>query len=134
MSAVWKVLVGLVLTLPVGAYVAGTLVSSQANVPDRRAPVVISDNPSPGAAPSADQSPGDDHADDHGDDAAHDLRTVNPTPDQVEDHHGNRGPGGGDDHGGDRHGGEDDHGGSSGSGSSGSGSSGSDDHGGHGSG
>jgi uncharacterized membrane protein YgcG len=130
MSAIWKVLVGLVLTLPVGAYVAGTLVSSQANVPDRRAPVVISGTPTPGAAPSADQSPGDDHGDDHGDEARG-LRTVNPTPDQVEDDHGNRGPGGGDD-GGDRHGGGDDHGGGSSGSGSGSGSSGSDDHGGHG--
>ena len=54
MSAFWKVMVGLLLTLPVAAYVTGTLVASQADLPDRRSPVVISDSPSQGATPSQD--------------------------------------------------------------------------------
>lgn len=52
MSAFWKVMVGLLLTLPVAAYVTGTFVASQADLPDRRSPVVISDSPSEGVTPS----------------------------------------------------------------------------------
>ena len=43
MATFWKGLVVVLLTLPVGAYVTGSLVGSQADLPDRRAPVVIDD-------------------------------------------------------------------------------------------
>jgi len=45
-------MVGLLLTLPVGAYVTGGLVASEAEMPSRRTPVVISDVPSDEASKS----------------------------------------------------------------------------------
>lgn len=60
MSTFWKVMIGLVLTLPVGGYITGTLVSSQADLPRERTPIVISDAPSstaPSSTPSAKPGP-----------------------------------------------------------------------------
>jgi len=43
MSTFWKALVVVVLALPVGAYLSGTLVNSQAETPGNRDPVIIED-------------------------------------------------------------------------------------------
>lgn len=111
MSTVWKVIAALLLTLPVGAYVAGTLVASQADVPTERAPIVMRDSSSGSAGPSTPaetNSPrptarptdkendgpdgkGDDDDDSSGpdgdgdDDADDDVRVVRPSPDDIED-------------------------------------------------
>lgn len=45
MSTFWKVMLGLLLTLPVGAYVTGALVTSQSQLPRERPAIVISDPP-----------------------------------------------------------------------------------------
>lgn len=110
MSTVWKVIAALLLTLPVGAYVAGTLVASQADVPIERAPIVIRDSATGSAGPSTpaetmsprptarptdkendgpdgkgdddDDSSGPGGGDDDGDD---DVRVVRPSPDDIED-------------------------------------------------
>ena len=52
MSTFWKVMVGLLLTLPIGAYVTGSLVASEAEMPSERTPIVISDVPSDEASNS----------------------------------------------------------------------------------
>lgn len=113
----WKVIVGLLLTLPLGAYITGTLVASQADMPSERAPVVLDATPSdvgsatpPPASepatprPSTTRSPDDDGDDDDdgrgrgrgrgGDD---EVEPVRPTPRDVDDDGDDRG----DDHGGD---------------------------------
>ena len=106
-SILWKVLVGLLVTLPVGAYVAGTLVASQADMPAQRAPVVITDQPSPARSAGPDPRSGqssspsprpsatrsdddrdDDRGDDHGGDRDDDLEEVRPTPRDVDDDSG----------------------------------------------
>ena len=59
MPSFWKILLGLALVLPVGAYVAGSLVASASDDPEPRNPLIIeqsgpvseSPNPSP-AGPS----------------------------------------------------------------------------------
>lgn len=87
----WKVLAVLVLTLPVGAYVAGTLVASQQDAPTRRSPIVLTEvnaspgsgnatpSPSPTAKPSGGPTPSssDDGSTDHR------PRAITPTPHEV---------------------------------------------------
>ena len=43
MSAFWKSLVVLLLVLPVGAYVTGSLAASRTNLPEQQAPVLVND-------------------------------------------------------------------------------------------
>lgn len=95
MKTLWKVLLALALVVPMGAYVAGSLVASAADDPAPRPPILIEDagrsappSESPSSPPSASDGVGqveldpddldddgddfgrddDDHADDHGDD------------------------------------------------------------------
>lgn len=97
MSTFFKVALGLLLTLPLGAYIAGTLAASQADMPDQRPAVVISQTtsgtagpsetarPSPRPKPSPTASP-DDSDDDSRDDSDDDgVRVVRPTPREVDD-------------------------------------------------
>lgn len=104
-STLLKVAVGLLLTLPLGAYIAGTLVASQAAMPSERAPIVIetttattpSASPTtpapsrtPRPAPTA-PSASDDHDDDSGiDDSDDRVRVVRPSPHDVDDDHDDR--------------------------------------------
>src|SRR3954451_24532043 len=99
MRSFWKVFAALALMLPLGAFVAGTLVASAADDPTPRHTVIIDDpsgTPSPSSSPSEDpgddatEDQGDDHGDDHGGDDG--LSEVTPSPDDWDDH--------GDDHGG----------------------------------
>jgi hypothetical protein len=128
MSTLWKVLVGLLLTLPIASYVAGTLVASEADLPGRRAPIVISDSASGPGRTTPPSSPGtgeqtatprsggddrrgaegdrsDDHGDDRGDDHGVDddeIELIHPTPDDIDDDEDDDHGGGddtGDDHG-----------------------------------
>jgi len=105
-----KVMAALLLTLPLGAYIAGTLMSSQVDMPAERTPVVIDGSPvaetsgsagtvpsrppKPSPSPSATHSPGDDDDDDdrsgHGrggddDDDDDDVRVIRPTPRDLDD-------------------------------------------------
>lgn len=101
-----KVLLGLLLVLPLGAYITGTLVASQADVPTHRDPVVVDGTLSgtgsdpaatpsgAGMSPSASPSPrGDDDPDDpddpddsdDSDDSDDEVRVIRPTPHEVED-------------------------------------------------
>ena len=50
-------MVGLLLTLPVAAYITGTFVASPADLSPERTPVVISDTPSSQPTPSSGTSP-----------------------------------------------------------------------------
>lgn len=90
MSTFLKVAIGLLLTLPLCAYIAGTLVASQADMPGARPAVVISGTPSdaatprPSPAPSPTRSP-DDHDDDHDDDDDDPVRVLRPTPRDVDE-------------------------------------------------
>jgi len=99
-STFLKVALGLLLTLPLGAYITGTLVASQTDMPQERAPVVIDSRPteSPTATPTSPEpsrSPDDkgddrkDRDDDRDDDSGHggddDIRVVRPTPREVDD-------------------------------------------------
>ena len=97
MSTVWKVLLGLALVVPMGAYIAGSLVASAADDPRPRHPITLHDpgrtpshtpSRSPAPSPSASEGP----------------EVITPGYDDLGDDHGG-------DHGGDRHGGGDDHGG-----------------------
>jgi hypothetical protein len=99
-STFLKVALAMLLTLPLGAYITGTLVASQTDMPQERAPVVIDSRPteSPTATPtppapsrSPDDNGGDrkDRDDDRDDDSGHggddDVRVVRPTPRDVDD-------------------------------------------------
>jgi hypothetical protein len=124
----WKVMAGLLLSLPPAAYVGGTLVSSQADMPTERAPVVLSPTPtldeptSPSARPDPDGRPnngraeddrgddrrgedgrsgGDQDADDEGDENGFEI--VRPEPEDFDDDRGegDDGAGGSDDDGAD---------------------------------
>jgi hypothetical protein len=124
-----KVVLALALVLPLGAFVAGSLVASAADDPAPRDTIIIdeSDN-SPSEKPAADQQPkpaerpgdtdssgrggaddGDEDGDEYGDDDGH-VEGVEPTYGEVDDDHSGPGGGGddGDDRGDDRHGGDDD--------------------------
>lgn len=114
MSTFVKVMVAMLLTLPLGAYVAGTLAGAGTDMPTRRAPVVLevddttaNRTPSPSPRPAGTRTPdrrtddqGDDHGDDHGgrrdrddrdeadddrDDRDDDIPVVRPTPLGVDD-------------------------------------------------
>lgn len=101
-STFLKVALGLLLTLPLGAYIAGTLVASQASMPAERRPVVIeattSDTPSatPSRSPSRTPEPTpDDHGGERGDDHGggdddESVHVVRPTPREVDDDHDDR--------------------------------------------
>ncbi len=111
MGTFWKVMAGLLLTLPLAAYITGTLVVSEADMPTERTPIVISEAPSlspepgssarPSDGPSAsktkrpagpdgdddsgggdDDRPGDDS--DGGDDDDG-IKIVRPTPNDLDD-------------------------------------------------
>ena len=110
----WRTLIVCLVTLPVGAYVAGTLAASQAEAPAQRTPIVVSDQEASGtAAPSSDptrppapststddvvgERDGDSGRDEDDDDDD-DVDSVNPTPDDIDDDDDDdRGRGGGDD-------------------------------------
>jgi hypothetical protein len=98
MRMLWKVLLVCLVSLPVGVYVASTLISSTADGPDRRAPIVIEQPASSGS--TAGRSPSrrptsdarDDDSDERGDgdrddrdDRVDRVDTVNPSPDEVDD-------------------------------------------------
>jgi len=107
MSTVWKVIVGLLLTLPMAAYITGTLIASRADMPTERSPIVISDSPSSKSEPSkkprprGDASPDrtdppqpppiDSDDDDDGSDGSdgnsddNEVEVVRPTPDDGDD-------------------------------------------------
>lgn len=95
MTGIPKVLLGLALGLPMGAYAVGSIVSSAADDPARRAPIILEDAPSPtqGTVPGAtlrpspdptragdDDGPGDD---DGGDDGAGDDDEARNRPEVV---------------------------------------------------
>jgi hypothetical protein len=97
MALFWKALVVLLLTLPVGAYVAGGLAGPRAELPDRRPPVLVED-PAPVASSGSStpsESPsdgvpagrdGDEGRDGRGgDDDDDDVRVVRPDPDDLDD-------------------------------------------------
>lgn len=127
MSIVWKVLVGLALALPLGAFVAGALASS-ADEPAPRETIVIQDAPArpddrgmgdgrrndEGRPEHQDDRADADAGDDDGDgDDGDDVEVVRPEPDTVDDDHSGPG-GGGDDDGADDRGGDDTEGGGEG--------------------
>lgn len=70
MSRILTLLLAVALSLPVGAYAVGTLVSSSTDEPDDRAPIVLRDPPS-SQVPSPSATPGEDRGgrDDDDDDA-----------------------------------------------------------------
>jgi len=106
-STFLKVTLALLLTLPLGAYIAGTLVASQTDMPPTRVPVVLEGSPSesvlptpsrtPRPSPSSDPTrnrddPGDDDHDSRGDDDGRkdgdgddEVRVIRPTPRDVDD-------------------------------------------------
>jgi hypothetical protein len=112
MRTLWKILVPLALVLPLGAFVAGSLVASASDEPPARDTIVIRESnatpatptPTPGTDPTTDP-------DDDGDDED-DVETVDLEPDDVHDDSDGRhdaypgedrdddssGPGSGDDH------------------------------------
>ncbi|WKN47101.1 hypothetical protein [Nocardioides sp. Arc9.136] len=102
MSPVWKYLLGLAVALPVGGYVAGSLVASSADDPAPREVIVIEDAPSSPPSPgttlstrpsrSASPSPDDDGTGDRsgsgagsGDGSDGGVPVVSPRPDDLED-------------------------------------------------
>jgi len=138
MRILWKVLLGLALVVPMGAYVAGALAASSADSPAPRETIVIRDNgdsstrparpATPDPSPTASTSTGvgrveldpddlDSHDDDWGreDDHVGEDHTDDPAHDSDDDHGGDRR----DDnsgHGSDDGGGQDDHSGPGGGG------------------
>jgi uncharacterized membrane protein YgcG len=122
MSSLWKVLLGLALVVPLGAYVAGSLAASASEDPAPRHTIVIEEpSPSPSRTPrpTPSETPESPRATDDGVDViVPEYDDFDDDDDQGDDDHGgedhsddNSGHGGGDDdHSGD------DHGGSSGSG------------------
>ncbi|MGH3364236.1 MAG: hypothetical protein ACRDOW_05860 [Nocardioidaceae bacterium] len=100
MSTFVKVMVALLLTLPLGAYITGTLAASQTDMPPTRVPVVLEGHPSESALPTPSRTPRpsptsgptrnrDDRGDDVDDDD--DVRVIRPTPREVDDDHGDGG-------------------------------------------
>lgn len=73
MTGIPKVLLGLALGLPMGAYAVGSIVSSAADDPGQRAPIILEDAPTPaqdtvpGATIGPGPRPGDDDRDDRND-------------------------------------------------------------------
>jgi hypothetical protein len=123
MSTILKIVIGLVLTLPIAAYVVGSLVASTAELPKQREPVNIQNvspsqttgPPSHSGAPGdprpsgSTATPGDDKAGDDVDVDDNGVQIVNPEPTRVDDDADGRGDdGGGDDDDGDEDDGDDD--------------------------
>ena len=52
-----KVMVALLLTLPLGAYITGTLAASQTDMPPTRVPVVLEGSPSESVLPTPSRTP-----------------------------------------------------------------------------
>jgi hypothetical protein len=113
MSTVWKVVIGLALTLPIAAYVVGSLVASTTELPAQREPVNIqngsppptSDPHSPSSGPADPRPSASDPAQrdeaDEADEADNGVRVVSPEPTPVHDGDDGRGDDGGDEDGGD---------------------------------
>ncbi len=92
MGIAWKIVVGLVLLLPMTAYVVGSLVAA-ADEPREHAPIIVEEQtqapdksgPSPSEKPT--QKPSDkktDRGDDHGgDDESDDPEDITPSPDDA---------------------------------------------------
>ena len=82
MTGFSKVLLGLALGLPMGAYAVGSMVSSAADDPGRRTPIILEDAPAPAQdsvpgptlRPSPEPTRGDDDGDDDGDDRDEEVR------------------------------------------------------------
>lgn len=90
MSWFWKGLVVLLLALPVGAYVTGSLTGAPADLPDRLEPVVVQDPSSEDTAPepSTSDRPGTDGTPggrDHDDGRDENVEVVRPDPDDLDD-------------------------------------------------
>jgi hypothetical protein len=106
MGTAWKVVVGLVLLLPMTAYVVGSLVAA-AEEPVQHEPIIVQERthtPEPSQSPSKKptQKPGGDKTDRGGDDPGDDEtpEIITPSPDDLFDDHGgddNSGKGSGDD-------------------------------------
>ena len=115
MSTVWKVLIGLALVVPMGAYVAGSLVASADNDPTPRHPITIRESdPTPSSSPSPTPTRTAEPEEETGDDD--DVEVITPDYDDLYDDHGgddNSGHGGGGNsgHGGDGGGDHSGHGG-----------------------
>lgn len=121
MKTIWKVLLGLAVILPMGAFVTGALAASASDDPAPRQTIQIrqpdpSRTASPTPSPTRSPSPtptgrgADDRTDDHGDDQADDhaddeVEVVTPDYDDLDDHGGDDRT---DDHGGHGGGGDDD--------------------------
>jgi hypothetical protein len=134
MRTLLKVFLTLALLLPLGAFVAGSLVASSANEPGPQRTIVIKDgnssSPRNDASPSSNPSgvPTDGATDDHGDDG---VEVLTPSPSDLDDDNhgddhggfddrtGHGSGGGGDDNSGSGHSGGHDDGGHSGSGGGG---------------
>jgi hypothetical protein len=98
MGSFWRLLTVALLVLPAGAYLAGSLVAADAELPDERAPIVIDDSgdvepaqtltsrPRPvgpdGSGGDGDDTDVDDDSDDDSDD---DVEIVHPDPDDLDD-------------------------------------------------
>jgi hypothetical protein len=100
MGIAWKVLVGVVLLIPMTAYVVGSLVAA-ADEPRQHDPIIIEERTKapeqPRQSPSAKPSPGDDRRDDHsgprgGHDDTNSPEVITPSPDDdlFDDHGGDR--------------------------------------------
>ena len=97
MKTIWKVLLGLVLVVPLGAYVAGSLAASASDDPAQRHTIQIREPaPTPTKTPTKTPSPQVSASPDD------DVEVINPEYDDLHDDHG----GDGEDHSG--HGGGDD--------------------------
>lgn len=89
MTGIAKVLLGLALGLPMGAYAVGSIVSSAADDPGQRPPIILQDAPSPaqGTVPGATLSPSADPTrsgdDDPGDDDDRDDDEARNRPEVV---------------------------------------------------
>jgi hypothetical protein len=105
-----KVLVGLVLLLPMTAYVVGSLVAA-ADEPREHAPIILQeqtkspDKPKQSPSEKPTHKPSDDKSDRGDDDESDDPEVITPSPsvfdDDDEDDEDHSGPGGGGDDGGD---------------------------------
>jgi hypothetical protein len=113
-----KFVLALALVLPLGAFVAGSLVASAADEPAPRDTIVLDDSGStPSGQPSPSPSPSPSATADDSDEAGHsgdddDVEGVDPSYGEVDDDD-HSGPGGGGDdgdHGDDGGGDDDDHG------------------------
>jgi hypothetical protein len=85
-----KLLVALLVTLPIGGYVAGTLISTTPQDQGPRQPVVLRDaTPSPNPSPTPTKAAAPPPAED----APDEVRVLTPAPTRVGDDDGDDGPG-----------------------------------------